>query len=38
LSTPASLPNVRITLPLLPARLTDDIDEWGIRVAEQLEK
>ncbi len=30
-------PDVRITLPL-PARLTDNIDEWIIWVAEQLEK
>jgi len=30
-------PDVRITLPL-PARLTDNIDEWVIWVAEQLEK
>ena len=30
-------PDVRIDLPL-PARLTDNIDEWVIWVAEQLEK
>ena len=30
-------PDVRIPLPL-PARLTDNIDEWVIWVAEQLEK
>lgn len=30
-------PDVRISLPL-PARLTDNIDEWTIWVAEQLEK
>ena len=30
-------PDVRIDLPL-PARLTDNIDEWTIWVAEQLEK
>ena len=30
-------PDVRIPLPL-PARLTDNIDEWTIWVAEQLEK
>ena len=30
-------PDVRIDLPL-PAKLTDNVDEWVIWVAEQLEK